>query len=517
MCDLYPGVIVIYVVQALQHTSEYKVKNKYIEWCDMYLANLVRRRPKLSVYNDHPPWRKPMGMACIFFAVWIIATLVGCATLGPRLNGVSGPIAWQATDLRIVERQAAGDKRDFYAFTLVLKETHNTAITFTQAEYTISQPGISDTGVSDQQTILWKLQPHGELRHPISFYWYCTEFDCANVDLRPAPWFDVVLMGTDDQGQPVRVEINLYLPHRSSKPKSAHSKASARVSQSAKTTAPTERRDIVPIQIVNNTILVNAVLNDKEYVTLLFDTGASRTIVTPDTAKRLGISPPSTAPKHTAVVLGGQEVAFSFTQLESLRVGETVVEDLQLGVALVFPEAPLVDGVLGGDILQRFTITLNYAMSRLQLHPMTPPLTLPPHPTTRGHTVSVGVVHNRPWVRAKLNAQKEVTLLLDTGASRTLLHPNTAQKASISLMADALQGTTTVFGGRKVTFPLAQLSSIAVGDAAVEELQIGVFLAMPTEQTVGGILGGDFLRHFTVTLDYTNRQLWLISDTVVQR
>jgi predicted aspartyl protease len=471
----------------------------------MFSTTVAQCRPIHCACSYRRTLREPIEIAYVLLAVLMSVVLVGCAALGPRLDGVSGPIAWEATDLRVVERNVAGANRDLYAFTLVLKATQSTAITFTQAKYTISQPGINAAGVSEQQTILWKLRPHGELRQPISFYWYCTEFDCARVALRPAPWYDLVLTGTDDRGHPVRVVIDLRLPQNPPRPK----------------TAPTVEHRAVPIQVVNNLILVNAVLNNKEYVTLLLDTGATHTILTPDTAKRLRINPPSEAPKHKMVVTGGQEVTFSFTQLTTLMVGETLVEDLQVGVALVLPEAPLVDGVLGGDVLHRFTMTLNYATSRLQLQPTETSLTLQPHVTAvsaaQRSTVPLQIVDNRPWVHVVLNHQEEVTFLLDTGASRTLLHPSVAKRIGLSLTANAPQDTTTVFGGRLITFPLAQLSSIAVGNAAVEDLQIGVFHALPRVPTANGILGGDFLHHFTMTLDYASSQLWLASEEAIQR
>jgi hypothetical protein len=55
--------------------------------------------------------------------LWMTVVLSGCAMLGARLEGVSGPIAWQATDLRVVERQVTETNQELYAFTLVLTET----------------------------------------------------------------------------------------------------------------------------------------------------------------------------------------------------------------------------------------------------------------------------------------------------------------------------------------------------------------------------------------------------------
>jgi hypothetical protein len=99
-------------------------------------------------------------------------TMMGCTAY---LKGMSGPVAWQATDLRIIERSVSGADRNIYAFALVLEETQGSAITFTNLEYTVSQPGFNPTGVSYHSSILWKLRSRGEPRQLFSFYWNCAE------------------------------------------------------------------------------------------------------------------------------------------------------------------------------------------------------------------------------------------------------------------------------------------------------------------------------------------------------
>jgi predicted aspartyl protease len=116
-----------------------------------------------------------------------------------------------------------------------------------------------------------------------------------------------------------------------------------------------------------------------------------------------------------------------------------------------------------------------------------------------------------------LNHTEPVRLLLDTGATHTLLHPDTAARLGIRPVADVPRKTTMVFGGRHIAFPVVQLPTIAVGDATVEELPVGVFLALPDMTAVHGVLGGDFLQHFIVTLDYASKQLWLAARPALRQ
>jgi predicted aspartyl protease len=123
----------------------------------------------------------------------------------------------------------------------------------------------------------------------------------------------------------------------------------------------------VPIRIVKNAIYVNATLNQKENVTLLLDTGAAITIITPDVAELLGISPKKDAPKGTITLIGGITIKPPFVSLSKIKVGNAVVNNLLVGVYLVFPNEPLVDGLLGADFLRHFTVTVDHHKRQLKL------------------------------------------------------------------------------------------------------------------------------------------------------
>ncbi len=129
---------------------------------------------------------------------------------------------------------------------------------------------------------------------------------------------------------------------------------------------------VVPIQIVNNLILVPATLNHTQNATLLVDTGATRSLLTPAMAMRLGISPPADAPRQTADLVGGQKIDVPFANLSALQVGDAVVENRQVGIQLVSPGVLVVDGLLGGDFLGRFKMTVDRSARQLQLEPPTP-------------------------------------------------------------------------------------------------------------------------------------------------
>jgi hypothetical protein len=101
------------------------------------------------------------------------------------------------------------------------------------------------------------------------------------------------------------------------------------------------------------------------------------------------------------------------------------------------------------------------------------------------------------------------TLLLDTGATLTVLHPAFARRASIEVPADAPKMSSMVVGGQRYEVPLVRVRSLAVGDVTVEGIDVGVIETLGNLPGVDGLLGGNFLSHFKVTIDRTGRRLTL--------
>jgi clan AA aspartic protease (TIGR02281 family) len=227
------------------------------------------------------------------------------------------------------------------------------------------------------------------------------------------------------------------------------------------------------------------------------------------------VSPTAEARKHTITVLGGRQVEFPLVPLSNIAVGQAVRENLQVGILESFPNLPLVDGILGGSFLKDFTMTLDYATSRLRLVlkgplPTSPPIPSPGPAMVRS-VVPIQLIGNHVLVRAVLNHTEHVTLLLDTGATYTLLTPATAQRLGLSPSVNTPRRTIRAADGQLHEVPFVQLSAIAVGEARRENLPVGISVLFPRASSVDGLLGVDFLEQFKMTLDRHTRQMWLES------
>ena len=126
----------------------------------------------------------------------------------------------------------------------------------------------------------------------------------------------------------------------------------------------------VPIQIVQNITLVQVTLNKTHPATLIVDTGAQSTIISPSMVKRLGMTIPTDAPRRRVSVVGGNKLDVPFVKLGVLDVGGAKVEDIEVGVFDVAPTARGVHGLLGADFLHRFRLTLDAKEGVLLLEPL---------------------------------------------------------------------------------------------------------------------------------------------------
>lgn len=123
----------------------------------------------------------------------------------------------------------------------------------------------------------------------------------------------------------------------------------------------------------------------------------------------------------------------------------------------------------------------------------------------QGVTVPLTVVGAHHVVDATIQ-NLDLRLLLDTGASITTLTPNAARRLNIDYAQS--QSITLATAGGMVVAPLIEVSGFAVGEAAVERLQVGI-LPMSSTADFDGLLGMNFLRQFASSIDQQAGLLYL--------
>jgi hypothetical protein len=185
-----------------------------------------------------------------------------------------------------------------------------------------------------------------------------------------------------------------------------------------------------------------------------------------------------------------------------------------LGVALLVPAVAAAQVYRWED--QRGTVYYTnspervpeFYRSRLGPLPPVPPSTAAPVPVSPALAVTrIPFTPGVPiLVRASIGGAGPLTLILDTGADRTMVTPEALSRlgiASVGAPRVEVRGVTGSSQGSVV-----QVASLEVGGARAGPLWI---IAHDADlKKADGLLGRDFLEHFTVTIDSSERLVTLV-------
>ena len=115
-------------------------------------------------------------------------------------------------------------------------------------------------------------------------------------------------------------------------------------------------------------------------------------------------------------------------------------------------------------------------------------------------------------VDAQLNGVTNIRLLIDTGASLTIVDPSALDKAGINYFnTGRLEWFSTANG--RVQAPILILDTLSLGDQTVHALEIGGMEIAPTHG-IDGLLGMNYLKHFRFFIDQSESVLRLSPQRV---
>ena len=124
--------------------------------------------------------------------------------------------------------------------------------------------------------------------------------------------------------------------------------------------------------------------------------------------------------------------------------------------------------------------------------------------------VPMQILNTMTLVTVQVNdSSYHALFLLDTGANLTVLTPLYAGRLGIVVPENARRRTIRAVGGAPHSIPIVKVARLAVGEAVVESMDVGVYEAFPQSRSIDGILGADFLNRFNLTFDRTHNRLLL--------
>lgn len=121
---------------------------------------------------------------------------------------------------------------------------------------------------------------------------------------------------------------------------------------------------------LNNSLAVPVAINQQYMATFLVDTGASRTVITPRLARKLGIEITPETPRMTILTANGV-VQAPIAHLQKLSLGSVEIRNIAVVVKELNQDDLLLSGLLGMDFFQNMDLTIRQNKLILNINPPT--------------------------------------------------------------------------------------------------------------------------------------------------
>lgn len=281
----------------------------------------------------------------------------------------------------------------------------------------------------------------------------------------------------------------------------------------SKTTVPFESVDSRPIMRVR-------VNGSKAELKFVLDTGSGMSVISEETARKLGLRPVAQGGLARAVGGGGKfEIVYGF--LSSLEIGDVKVESVPVYIRRFYDDKNPVDGYIGLSIISKFIATLDYGERTFSLARRNQDnLDLW---TTLYRTGVNGAQQSTPNSMVEIplrttssgflsgevaldGLEKSHNFIIDTGASISVISERLAALEDLGTYEQPLR--LRVFGAAGIAenVKTVRLPEVSLGSLKRDNVNCAVLDLEAVNETAGftqdGILGGNFLQNYRVSFDF---------------
>jgi predicted aspartyl protease len=257
-------------------------------------------------------------------------------------------------------------------------------------------------------------------------------------------------------------------------------------------------------------ILLPVHVNEHGPFDFILDTGAGTSLLSSDLAKQLDTRIIGSKEGQSA----GGKVSVSLAKVDSLTVGETKIDDVDVGIVDLAQIGKTVgaqiDGDLGHNFLKHFRVTIDYRDCEIRLDD---PKRV--ESFARGAKTEVPIRLASPakpliLVDVHANGRGPFQFAIDTGTSTSAVTPELAKE--LGLESSPVGPVTT--GGGHINVRAATLDSFQLGGVKIDSMAVVVadffqMLSAAVGAKLDGIIGYNFLRNYKVVIDYPGESLTL--------
>jgi len=274
----------------------------------------------------------------------------------------------------------------------------------------------------------------------------------------------------------------------------------------------------VPIELANDFIVLKVRVNRSRPLHFIFDTGASISVIDPQTAKALGLR----AKGKLKLGATGGSVQSGLIGPVSLSLAGVTVFKQPLATIDLDAFAPLfgykIDGIIGYDFINNFVVEIDFAAGLMSLYE-----TGSYKYAGAGESIPIELVEKTPFVHVRIGLNEREPIVgkfeVDSGATG-ILSLNTPFVNKHKMLGTLTTHAQSKLGGAggSAEAVKAHVSTVELGSLVVKNPL--VVFAQGTEGSESsaeydGELGAGFLSQFKTILDYSRSQMILERSQIV--
>ncbi|AIE84098.1 aspartyl protease family protein [Fimbriimonas ginsengisoli] len=271
----------------------------------------------------------------------------------------------------------------------------------------------------------------------------------------------------------------------------------------------------LPFELVGNHIYLKGEAENRP-ISILLDSGAGMSVLDSGIAERWNIP----RNKSGLPVTGAGAKPIQAQMLQGFKVrfaGTKIDQPIIIGIPLeqlAYLEGRPLEAVVGNEFFQKYVVNIDYANRKVRLF----------NPegytyTGKGKELSIRLVGNHPHIDAEIEVPEigklPVEAVIDTGAGSSVNLTGRlmeAQKLDGHFPKSPIAPSGAGVGGATTGRP-GRLGSLSFGgfklDRPVASMELSNGGALGTGAAYDILIGGDVMRRFDVTFDYSRKKLYL--------
>lgn len=275
-----------------------------------------------------------------------------------------------------------------------------------------------------------------------------------------------------------------------------------------------EAQTSVKFQLLGNRPVIRVKVNDREEpLNFVLDTGSGISVISMETAEKLGINEVARGGHARGVGGDGKfEIVYGF--IKQFDIGEVRIKNVPVYIRKFHSPADHIDGYIGLSLISKFLTTIDYGRQQFILAKArndsstiaaSKGISLPLRLTTSGFLSGEVQLQG---VETPLN------FIVDTGASVSVISDDVAGLQGITPFASDERMRVVGSAGVTEDVPSFLLPKVSFGEHSRKSIMaIALDLDAINEASgfqQSGILGGNFLRNYRMTFDFRNSKVTFV-------